>query len=145
MYAELELKTCTRCKEEKSPVEFATRNARPIGKSAWCKACLKKWRQAYREKNPKKFKDYEFVRGLRRFYGMTVQQYNKMLLDQENCCACCGKHGSQFKRRLHVDHDHETGQIRALLCTECNPGMGYFKHSIERLEMAILYLKKFKK
>lgn len=87
----------------------------------------------------------EHIRGLKRFYGITLGEYNEMLENQLECCACCGKHNSLFKRRLHVDHDKETGYVRALLCTECNPGLGYFKHSVERMELAIVYLKKFKK
>lgn len=87
----------------------------------------------------------EHVRGLKRFYGITLGEYNEMLLDQLGCCACCGKHESMFKRRLHVDHDKETGYVRSLLCTECNPGIGYFKHSIQRMQLGIDYLIKFKK
>jgi hypothetical protein len=50
-----------------------------------------------------------------------------------------------FTNGLHVDHDHKTGLIRGLLCTQCNPGIGYFQDSIERLQLAIKYLEKFKK
>jgi hypothetical protein len=144
MYAELEQKKCSKCGEIRSVKSFTRRSARKSGKASWCKSCLNKWRVDARAKNPKSFQDYEFARGLRRNYGMTVDQYNKMLIDQKECCDCCGQHQSKFKRRLHVDHDHETGQIRGLLCTECNPAIGYLKHSIDRLEMAIRYLKKFK-
>lgn len=87
----------------------------------------------------------EHSRGLKRHYGITLGEYNEMLADQSGCCACCNRHESNFKRRLHVDHDKETGAIRALLCTECNPGIGYFKHSVERMQQGIDYLKKFKK
>jgi hypothetical protein len=144
MYAELERKECSKCKKAKEKKEFSARSARLSGKASWCKSCLNEWRRNKKAKNPKPFQDYEFKRGLRRHYGMTVEQYQQMLSDQVGCCACCGKHESEFKRRLHVDHDHNSGHIRALLCTECNPGMGYFCHSVERLEMAIRYLKKFK-
>lgn len=145
MYADLERKICSKCKKAKEKKEFSARTARASGKASWCKGCLNKWRTEHREKNRKKFQDYEFKRGLRRNYGLTVDQYNELLIRQNGCCACCGKHESEFKRRLHVDHDHASGQVRALLCTECNPGLGYFKHSIKRLEMAIRYLNKFKK
>ena len=87
----------------------------------------------------------EFVRGLKRFYDMTPEQYNDLLIAQNECCACCGLHKSNFKRRLHVDHDHTTRQVRALLCTLCNPLVGFAKENIERLEMTIAYVKKFKK
>ena len=144
MYAKLERKVCSKCKERKDVAQFSLRSDRPTGTASWCKPCLNQWRREYKKKKPRAYQDYEFARGLKRFYGITVEQYLKMLHDQNGCCACCGKHESFFKRRLHVDHDHDSGQVRALLCTECNPGIGYFKHSIERLEMAIRYLEKFK-
>lgn len=105
----------------------------------------KEWRKRDKKKNPKKYADYEFKRGLRRNYNLTVEQYNKMLEQQKHCCAICGKHASKFKRRLHVDHDHKTGQIRALLCTKCNPTLGYIDESPELLDKIRHYLEKFKK
>lgn len=87
----------------------------------------------------------DFISDLKKNYGLTVEQFETFYSNQKGCCACCGKHESEFKRRLHVDHDHKSGQVRALLCTRCNPGLGYFEDSIEKLEMAITYLKKFKK
>lgn len=144
MYAELERKICVKCKEQKPATAFSARNSRPIGKMSMCKECHNQWRREHKAKNPNRAKEYEFARGLKRFYGLTVEQYRQMLQSQNERCACCGKHQSEFKRRLHVDHDHATGQIRALLCTECNPGLGYFQHSVERLMEAVRYLEKFK-
>ena len=145
MYAKLEQKKCTKCQNVKSLENFAVRKRRKSGFASWCSECLNEWRRKDKIKTKNKYQDYEFARGLKRFYGLTVHQYESMLLKQNGCCDCCGIHESKFKRRLHVDHDHETGKIRALLCTECNPGLGYFKHSIERLELAVQYLKKFKR
>jgi hypothetical protein len=68
-----------------------------------------------------------------------------LLSDQRDRCACCGDHKDNFKRNLHVDHDHASGQVRALLCTFCNPLIGFAKEKQERLEMALVYLNKFKK
>ena len=53
-------------------------------------------------------------------YGITVAQYNQLLKKQHNCCAICLKEASSFTKRLAVDHDHITGEIRGLLCTYCN-------------------------
>ena len=89
--------------------------------------------------------DKEFARGLMRFYGMSVNQYDDLLIKQDYRCACCGRHKSEFKRRLHVDHCHVTGEIRGLLCTLCNPLIGYAKENIVMLEQAKDYLLKFKK
>lgn len=145
MYAELERKICTKCRIEKEIACFSKRSARPTGKACWCKDCLNEWRRENKKKDAQSYQEYEFIRGLRRNYGITANQYHEMLAAQNESCACCGQHKSKFKRRLHVDHDHDTGEIRALLCTECNPALGYFKHSIERLELGISYLRKFKK
>lgn len=102
-------------------------------------------RKIYRAKNKEKLAQYEFARGLRRNYGITVEQYDTMYNNQKGCCAMCGKHQTEFKRRLHVDHNHVTGEVRSLLCTRCNPLIGYAKEDVENLQKAIEYLNKFKK
>lgn len=145
MYAELEQKVCTKCKNAKQKTQFSTRGARKSGKASWCKTCLNVWRVAYKLKNPAKYKQYEFERGLQRNYGLTIDQYKELLINQGNVCAICGTDGKEFKRNLHVDHDKHTGHVRGILCTRCNPGIGYFEHSTKKLEMAIKYLNKFKK
>lgn len=57
---------------------------------------------------------------LKRLYGITVEMYDSLLLKQDSRCAICGKHQDEFPKRLAVDHDHKTGEIRGLLCTYCN-------------------------
>ncbi len=83
---------------------------------------------------------------LRRRYGITEEQYREMCERQGHVCAICGeknKHSCTKKvdYDLYVDHCHETGQVRGLLCNHCNRGMGLFKDSIANLENAITYLK----
>lgn len=73
--------------------------------------------------------------------NMTYDRYLQMLESQNNCCAICGSHQDNFKRQLCVDHNHETGKARGLLCDACNGGIGKLKDSIELLEKAINYLK----
>jgi hypothetical protein len=75
---------------------------------------------------------------------MTYERYLQMLESQNNCCAICGGHQDKFKRKLCVDHDHETGEARGLLCAACNGGIGKLKDSIDLLEKAINYLKQEK-
>lgn len=145
MYAELERRICINCDKSKLLNEFSKRSARKAGKSSWCKECLNEWRREDKKKNPRKYQDYEFARGLRRNYGITVEQYNKMFAEQDGKCAICKCDGSEFKRGFHVDHDKHTGHVRGILCTRCNPGIGYFEHNVEKLELAIEYLNKFKK
>lgn len=145
MYSDLELIICPRCKATKEKKEFGKDATKSSGVSTWCKPCKKEWRAEHRKDNPEYYKHVDRNNDLKKNYGLTLEQYNEMFKAQNGCCACCGQSHEMFVKRLHVDHNHTTGQVRGLLCTECNPGLGYFKESIERLEMAIAYLKKFKK
>ena len=61
-------------------------------------------------------KDYR----LRKRYGITLADYKRMLKEQKNGCAICGKPNKNCKRGLQVDHTHQTGYVRGLLCLYCN-------------------------
>ena len=74
-------------------------------------------------------------------YGISLEQYNEMFTSQNGCCAVCGVHQSVLKQSLSVDHCHETDVIRALLCGDCNRGLGLFKDNPDLLEAAAAYLK----
>lgn len=78
---------------------------------------------------------------LARRYGMTLQEYDAMLESQNGKCAICNCPPSEG-RDLCVDHNHETGKVRGLLCDLCNKGIGQFGDSAERIESAMLYIKK---
>lgn len=81
-----------------------------------------------------------------RRYGITRDQYENLLLTQHGVCAICGgTHSDSLGRPLAVDHDEKTGVIRGLLCGKCNRGLGYFKHSVELLGKASVYIKKHSK
>jgi hypothetical protein len=144
MYAELRQKICPQCNQSKEEKEFGKDSTTKSGVSSWCKPCKKVWRSNHRKESPEVYKRIDFKNDLKK-YGLSLEDYNRMFENQKGHCDCCGEHASNFRRGLHVDHDHISGQVRALLCTRCNPGLGYFKDSVERLEMAIAYLKKFKK
>lgn len=145
MYAELKQIVCPKCKQTKELQYFGKDAHKAKGISSWCKLCKKTWRAEWRKNNPTEAKNRDFRSDLKKHYGITPEQYYEMFDKQKGLCACCGQSHEKFKRRFHVDHDHQTGQVRGLLCTECNPGIGYFQESIPRLEMAIAYLKKSKK
>lgn len=76
-------------------------------------------------------------------FGMSTEQYEAMLIAQGNHCALCPKPDRPDKR-LAVDHDHETGKIRALLCDCCNRGLGLFDDDPVRLRAAAEYLEAHK-
>jgi hypothetical protein len=74
-------------------------------------------------------------------YGITLEEYNRLLESQGGGCAICGrKVNIDSKFSLHVDHDHDTGKIRGILCSSCNLGIGKFDHDCSRLKNAIKYL-----
>ena len=76
-------------------------------------------------------------------YGITIEDFNKMLIEQDKKCLICGRTAIEAgKRRKHlsVDHCHKTGKVRGLLCIHCNTGLGAFDDNIDRLELAMVYL-----
>lgn len=97
------------------------------------KESTKRWTR----ENPEKVKSYY----LKKRYGITLEWYEQTLKDQNHACAICLKPSSFKIKSLYVDHCHETGKIRGLLCMRCNATLGY-SDSIARLESAIAYLKK---
>lgn len=82
---------------------------------------------------------------LKSAHGLSFDQYQTMLFEQDYCCAICGINESDLKemsnRGLCVDHDHKTGLIRKLLCDDCNTGLGRFRDDISSMKNAINYLK----
>lgn len=135
------------------------------------KAYMKKYNAKYREKNKKKLKKYnieykennkEIIKEKRKKYhiknslkiskqvrevklktryGITKDQYNLILVGQDFKCAICGKE-YQWNKKLDIDHNHNTGEIRGLLCGNCNRGLGLFKDNVKNLKKAINYLNK---
>lgn len=97
-----------------------------------------KRRRKYRETDPNFHKN----KHLKIKYGITLEQYNEMFKSQKGRCVICGTHQKDLKQRLFVDHDHDTGEIRGLLCSRCNTGLGMFKDDIDILLNAIDYLRK---
>lgn len=83
-----------------------------------------------------KAKDYR----LRRYYGITLDDYNSLLRKQHNACYICLRSSSVFKRGLAVDHDHKTGSIRGLLCPWCNRGLRYFHDNADSLRRAARHI-----
>ena len=72
---------------------------------------------------------------LRQKYGLSLEEYDTMMHKQNGACAICGSNG-----RLHVDHNHDTGKVRGLLCMDCNTGIGKLQDSADLLKKAAEYL-----
>lgn len=76
-------------------------------------------------------------------YGLTEATFDEMLERQGGGCGICGTQEPQGRgQRLHVDHDHKTGQVRGLLCTSCNNGLGRFHDDVDLLRAAVAYLQR---
>ena len=82
---------------------------------------------------------------LKKTYGITVTEYNKMLDEQEGKCFICQVHQNTMIKRLAVDHCHETGKVRALLCSACNTSLGLLEEDEKRINNMLNYLKLHKK
>jgi hypothetical protein len=83
-------------------------------------------------------------RGLRHHYGIDAAWYEQQLAKQNGVCAICRKPENKTMNgtllRLAVDHCHDTGLVRGLLCQACNRGIGCFSHDVATLRSAIDYL-----
>jgi hypothetical protein len=83
-------------------------------------------------------------------YGITLEQYQLMFKEQNGVCAICGQPEVAIDKRtniiklLAVDHDHQTGKVRGLLCQKCNHGIGNFNDNQVNLQLAIQYLNNHK-
>lgn len=105
-------------------------------KERLCKASMQ-----WVKDNPKKYKRIRKNYLLKKTFGITLEEYNQMLEKQNYSCAICGIHQNECDRKLAVDHDHETGEVRGLLCINCNKGLGHFMDCQEYLEIGIMYLR----
>lgn len=94
-------------------------------------------REHYRN-HPEKYRGYNL--GGR--YGITVADYTAMLAAQGGCCACCGAAANPSGKSLFVDHDHNTGVIRGIICNKCNRGIASLGDTIEGVRSALAYLER---
>ncbi len=143
---------CMQCNREHTK-KWAKLN--PGVRNRWARANPEKARAADKRKREKhkgkiremQKKHYQLTKeqirdyNLRRAYKISAVEYDLMLTAQNSLCLICGK-TNRNGRRLSVDHNHETGEIRGLICNGCNRMLGYANDSISVLGKAIEYLKK---
>ena len=79
---------------------------------------------------------------MKKQYGITVEEYDEMLARAENKCEICGVHQKDLKKKLVIDHCHDTGKLRGMLCHACNLAIGKLGDSYEKVKRATDYLKK---
>lgn len=100
----------------------------------------KEYWKLYRQRNKEQIRQQKREYHLKYKYDITLENYKKMFEEQGGVCAICGKTQTEFKRAFDIDHDHETGKVRGLLCNSCNTALGTTK--AENLnEQQKLYLK----
>lgn len=136
-------KQCNTCRKTK-PLQAFTKNKQcRDGHAGQCKQCRNAYKKVWRQADPTRTLAAERRLNLRR-YGLRVADYDKMAADQGGVCAICGQPETQRRGGkvlpLVVDHDHETAEIRGLLCNSCNRGLGCFRDDPGRLKKAATYL-----
>lgn len=137
------MKRCSKCGVEKPLERFGNDKRHSSGKKSQCKDCLNQWTKdnKHRWYDPAKSR----AKYLRQTYGITVDQYESILLSQEGVCAICKR---PSEKTLHVDHNHSCcpgfrscgSCIRGLLCYSCNSAMGLLADDANTLRAAIAYL-----
>jgi hypothetical protein len=161
-------KCCSVCSTWKPLDNFTKRASMSDGLCSHCRTCAavrskrwrlanaarnyannQRWKSANRERvNAAARASYvrrvvtrpKYTRGDRlQAYGLTEAQYDQMLVEQGGACAICRRAGHTH-HRLGVDHDHATGRVRGLLCSNCNASLGLLQDRIDLLYAAIRYL-----
>lgn len=130
-----------KCKSRADGVQGVCKFCKPVRNKEWYEKNRESKRKAtynWQKRNSDRVKGY----GLKK-YGLTVEQYNSLSESQNHVCAICQQ--PEKKKSLAVDHNHLTGQVRALLCEACNRGLGHFRDNSELLITAASYLSRFLK
>lgn len=131
-------KQCNDCAEI-LPIASFSQSVKGLPMSV-CRDCQATRVRVRRAANPEKADRISLRSCLRRKFGMTLEHWDALMLEQGGRCAICRKPPREGKR-LTVDHCHDTGAIRGLLCGSCNTGLGMFGDDPDRLEMALGYLR----
>ena len=151
------MKKCTQCGTLKPLKEFSKDKYKSDGHRSNCKVCYsaydrsKYWsdpefhrnrtneyRRKLRVTDPEKLKLSNRNSKLKQSYGITHDDYLVMFNKQDKRCACCGKETD----KLVVDHNHTTGEIRELLCTQCNTALGLLNEDVTVMQNMINYTRK---
>lgn len=155
-------KVCSKCRLILSKDQFVKDKTEKSGLTSHCKKCRNARQAIWREKNPDKIRAINDARKadrkkyygcpkrklkykeaqLREAFGISLSDYDKMLLDQNGKCAICDRSntGNSKNKYFSVDHSHMTGKIRGLLCSSCNIGMGALKDDPLILRRAATYI-----
>lgn len=162
-------KVCSSCKIEKTSSDFCKNSNRKDGLHHACRICARKAYKKYSSKNRSKInathkkyclknkekirllhkKEYQKNRAqyynsyIKRTYGISIEEKNKIKIKQDFKCWICKDHEKNLTRGLVIDHNHKTGKIRGLLCQLCNSALGKFKEDRAAILNAVKYLEEF--
>ena len=141
-------KKCSWCDEIKTHSEFHKDKKNIYGKGLayYCKICANEKSKALHNsrKDDIEYKRSKADANYKTKYNLSLIEREQMLKDQDCKCAICQVELKSIGGHTHTDHDHATGKVRALLCTNCNRGLGHFQDNPQIIQNAINYLSKFK-
>jgi hypothetical protein len=133
---------CRCCTESKDEDCFARRANSATGRQRVCKACNTTRVREWRRSQPQDLRSARVKNdNLRKYYGVTLADYNRMKAAQGGKCGICGTSEPGGRGDFHVDHCHHSGAVRGLLCHACNVGIGNMRDSPDLLEAAAAYLR----
>ena len=140
------MKICTKCQKPKKLSAFNKDRSKKGGHHPSCKECLGIYWKSHTIGSGNLTSEQVIARRqygqryeLRKFYGLTVEDYGRMVVEQNGLCAIC-KQPERQRTRLSVDHDHKTGVVRGLLCHRCNRTLGGVNDDVSILLAAKEYL-----
>lgn len=140
MELEIGEKYCPQCEQRKLVSDFPRNAGSPDGLHAWCKVCKNaRAREQYAEDEHVRERCHYAHK--RRTYGLTPEQLSEMLEQQGGGCGICGG-PPRSVRGWSIDHDHDTGRVRGILCVPCNSALGALGDDIASIRRVLAYLLK---
>ena len=146
------MKTCSRCHKAKEDKDFYPRPDRSCGLTSACRECsvllaktIYKRRisrdPAYAKRYYAKHKDRYRASSILKRYRISIEECDRMLESQNGTCAICKVETPESNgKMLCIDHDHETGMVRGLLCSNCNRALGHLRESVPAMFNMIGYI-----
>ena len=129
------MKECSTCRLKLSLDEFYESKYNKGGYYTICKSCARKRNKKYRLTH-KATKEQKRKWRIKSKYGITQEEYEQLYIAANGACEICHKELDV----LYIDHNHDTGKVRGLLCRGCNTGIGMLQEDISTLLKAIKYL-----
>jgi Recombination endonuclease VII len=141
------MKQCSVCSETKELDQFYNMKSSKDGKGYRCKECDNNARQKWAEKHPERSHLSQRQRNLKHRFGVDLEWYEEQFKKQNYSCAICESKtnkttGTREFWNFSVDHCHDSGKVRGILCNNCNRALGLLQDSAELLQRAKNYLEK---